>query len=295
MSAFDFLATQTELHGDAIARATLAAGCAFDGERVPIVGPQGIFKPAAIRTGIPLSITTVPTIEGRVRPYEDEVSVDGLVLYRYRGTDPYHHENVGLRRAMVEQTPLIYLAGLTPGWYLPQWPAFVVADDPGSLTFTIAIDEPEALRADLSPSAADEARRAYVTRLARHRLHQVAFRQRVLRAYRSMCAICRLRHGELLDAAHILPDGHPRGEPVVPNGLALCKIHHAAFDRNIVGVRPDLVVEVRHDVLAEVDGPMLRHGLQEAHGVALIVPRQQDLRPSRDRVEERYELFRRAD
>jgi hypothetical protein len=36
---------------------------------------------------------------------------------------------------------------------------------------------------------------------------------------------------ELLDAAHILPDGHPKGEPVVPNGLALCKLHHAAFDR----------------------------------------------------------------
>src|SRR3989304_615457 len=45
-------------------------------------------------------------------------------------------------------------------------------------------------------------------------MHQQEFRQE--------CAICRLRHEELLDAAHILPDGHPRGEPVVPNGLALC-------------------------------------------------------------------------
>ena len=51
------------------------------------------------------------------------------------------------------------------------------------------------------------------------RLHQATFRERVLHAYRTSCAICRLRHRELLDAAHILPDGHPRGEPVVPNGL----------------------------------------------------------------------------
>jgi len=54
-----------------------------------------------------------------------------------------------------------------------------------------------------------------------------------------------------------LPDGHPRGEPIVPNGLALCKLHHAAFDRHILGVRPDLVVEVRLDILREVDGPMV--------------------------------------
>jgi len=70
----------------------------------------------------------------------------------------------------------------------------------------------------------------------------------VLRAYQQCCAICRLRHDELLEAAHILPDIHPFGEPVVPNGLALCKLHHAAFDANIIGVTPDLEVTVRLDV-----------------------------------------------
>jgi hypothetical protein len=75
----------------------------------------------------------------------------------------------------------------------------------------------------------------------------------VLRAYQQCCAICRLRHDELLEAAHILPDIHPFGEPVVPNGLALCKLHHAAFDANIIGVTPDLDVTVRLDVLQEID------------------------------------------
>ena len=60
--------------------------------------------------------------------------------------------------------------------------------------------------------------------------------------------VCRLRHWELLDAAHILPDKHPLGEPVVPNGLALCKLHHAAFDADILGVRPDLRIERRDQV-----------------------------------------------
>ena len=78
------------------------------------------------------------------------------------------------------------------------------------------------------------------------------------------------------------------------NGLALCKIHHAAFDQNILGVRPDLVVEVRRDILAEVDGPMLRHGLQEMAGVTVCAPTRRDARPDRARLKERYEQFRTA-
>jgi len=116
----------------------------------------------------------------------------------------------------------------------------------------------------------------------------------VLRAYESRCALCRLGHPPLLDAAHILPDGHRRGEPVVPNGLAMCKIHHAAYDADIIGIRPDLVVEVRNDVLQEIDGPMLRHGLQEMHGSSISVPRSRRDHPDPTRLEERYEQFRAA-
>jgi putative restriction endonuclease len=106
--------------------------------------------------------------------------------------------------------------------------------------------------------------------------------------------MCRLRHAELLDAAHILGDTHPRGEPVVPNGLALCSIHHRAFDSNVLGIRPDLVVEVRPDILAEIDGPMLRHGLQEMAGLRLTTPRERALQPDPSRLEERYAEFRAA-
>ena len=68
----------------------------------------------------------------------------------------------------------------------------------------------------------------------------------------------------------------------------------AAFDANIIGVRPDFAVEVRRDVLDEIDGPMLRHGLQGVHGVHIWTPRASELRPTPARLEERYELFRRA-
>lgn len=131
-------------------------------------------------------------------------------------------------------------------------------------------------------------------RLTRQRLHQPLFRARVLEAYERQCAMCRLRHVELLDASHILPDSHPRGLPVVPNGISLCKIHHAAYDRNIVGVRPDLLIEVREDILHETDGPMLRHGLQEMAGARLTVPRARASQPDRLALEERFEAFRAA-
>ena len=128
-------------------------------------------------------------------------------------------------------------------------------------------------------AAASPERRRYAQRLTRLRLHQPVFRSRVLHAYQRRCSICRLRHDELLDAAHILPDGHPRGLPVVPNGLALCKIHHAAYDRDILGVRPDLIVEIRSDILREIDGPMLQHGLQEMAGTRLHVPHSRHSHP----------------
>lgn len=196
---------------------------------------------------------------------------------------------------MQPRLPLIYFHGVEPGQYLPAWPSFIVGDDPGHLTFTVAVDD--VLSSDELPGSdmMEVARRAYATRMTVQRLHQVAFRRRVLRAYRESCAMCRLHHPELLDAAHILPDRHPAGDPITANALSLCKLHHAAFDRNIVGVRPDSVIELRHDLLQEIDGPMLRHGLQELHGrPLLVVPRSEADRPRPQFLEERYQLFRKA-
>lgn len=116
----------------------------------------------------------------------------------------------------------------------------------------------------------------------------------MLDAYADTCAVCRLKIKGLLDAAHIVGDRHPLGDPVVPNGLALCKIHHAAFDQNILGIRPDAVVELNRELLDATDGPMLRHGLQEVHRAALSVPHAPGKRPDPERLEVRYDEFRRA-
>ena len=124
--------------------------------------------------------------------------------------------------------------------------------------------------------------------LARRRLHQRAFRERVLLAYRNQCALCRLRHSELLDAAHIVPNAEPEGEPVVRNDIALCRLHHAAFDRFFLAVRPDRIIEVRRDILKESDGPTLQHAIQGLHGQPIVLPRRSEEQPA---IEFLYERF----
>ena len=116
-----------------------------------------------------------------------------------------------------------------------------------------------------------------------------------MRAYRKRCAVCNLGHVNLLDAAHIVPDRDPRGIAAVTNGMSLCKIHHAAFDANILGIDPKLVVHVREDILREKDGPMLEHGIQATDGASLrVVPRRVEDRPAARFLEQRYEEFRSA-
>ena len=63
----------------------------------------------------------------------------------------------------------------------------------------------------------------------------------------------------MLDAAHIIPDANEQlGQPVVPNGLPLSKIHHAAFDAYLIGIDPDYRVHVSDRLLEQHDD--LSHG-----------------------------------
>ena len=62
----------------------------------------------------------------------------------------------------------------------------------------------------------------------------------------------------LLDAAHIVSDKDEQfGQPVVPNGIPLSKIHHAAFDAHLIGIDPDYRLHVSDRLLMQNDGPML--------------------------------------
>ncbi len=293
--AFEFLQDATDRYGEVLPWKILTLGMRYHGETVPLLGASGIWKPKVLDS-IPISITTAPPSSRRPAPYDDGIDSEGRLVYRYRGDNPQHRDNVGLRTALKGGVPLIYFFGIEKGEYLPTWPVYIVGDQPQRLTFSVSIDDKMISVGDpeTQVTVGKEARRQYVTTITMRRLHQHKFRARVLRAYRNRCAICRLKHVELLDAAHIVPDSDPRGEPVVSNGLALCKIHHAAFDRHILGVRPDLRVEIREDILLEVDGPMLRYGLQEMNGTKLYLPLSNQQKPGSAFIEARYQDFKNA-
>ena len=76
----------------------------------------------------------------------------------------------------------------------------------------------------------------------------------------------------LLDAAHIMSDKDEQlGQPVVPNGIPLSKIHHAAFDAQLIGIDPDYRLHVSDRLLVQKDGPMLE-ALKALDGRAIRMP-----------------------
>jgi putative restriction endonuclease len=191
----------------------------------------------------------------------------------------------------------VYLHGIEPGKYLATWPVYIISDDQSNLTFKVAVDDtvPAFEYAESivtrQVSEVSDARHAYLTSTVKIRLYQRAFREKVLDAYRSQCAFCRLKHRELLDAAHIIPDNLPDGNSTIENGLSLCKLHHAAYDSFMIGVTPDYVIHIREDILEEEDGPVLQHGLKGLHNSRLILPSSKSHYPSRNALAWRYSRF----
>lgn len=245
---------------------------------------RGIWNPRDLAG----TLTVVSSPDG---PYDDSAVEAGYLRYDYRsGSD--EGDNAKLRAAAELALPIILLTKIAPGVYVPTFPVYVVADDRQRRQFVIALDE--SLRFLSDPLHLTAAQRRYAERVARQRLHQPVFRGRVIRAYDRRCTVCLLKHPDLLDAAHIIGDTEEGGDPVVSNGLSLCKIHHAAYDRQLLGISPDYVVEINHELMEEIDGPMLRHGLQEMNGRRLELPGRRLDWPDRERLAARFHTFREA-
>ncbi len=263
----------------------------FKGEKFRLQPTQnGILKPKSFSGA--LSIQTVYRTAGTARPYEDAEGPDGVLRYKWRGEDYNAWDNRGLRFAMKQQLPVIWFVGvgMGPAVFQIVAPVFLLWEEPELHQFAVAPDVANAV-ANRS-SVAEDAVRNYVMAQTKRRLHQPVFRSTVIRAYESRCAVCNLGHARLLDAAHIVPDSHSLGEPSVNNGMALCKIHHAAFDARMLGISPDLRVHIRQDLMTEVDGPMLEYGIKEHNGKKLMkVPTHRLERPSQDKLQIAFEEF----
>jgi putative restriction endonuclease len=194
-----------------------------------------------------------------------------------------------------ERIPLIYFFRVLKGKYLVSFPVYVIHDSIKELKFTVAVDDINQTRFTgmslTEEPDEDYIRRRYITSTVKIRLHQRRFRERVVRAYKTQCSFCRIKHNELLDAAHIVADSEELGEPAVSNGLSLCKIHHAAFDSYLIGITPDYIIKIKREILEEIDGPMLKYGIQSLEGQKIILPNAKGNWPDKDKLSYRFEIF----
>src|ERR1035438_1401280 len=209
-----------------------------------------------------LSIKTVfPKPGGRVW-YDDQRDVhrqifagDDTIEYAFMGQDPNAADNRWLREAFDNRVPIIYFLGIAPGRYQAILPVFITDWDATSLKARVAFGLPDSTA--LEPPH-NEIERRYALRTVKQRLHQASFREAVMNAYGGRCALSGLPESRLLDAAHIVADSHEMlGHAVVPNGIPLSKIHHAAFDAHLIGIDPDYHLYVSQRPLVLNDGPML--------------------------------------
>src|SRR4051812_3407541 len=185
---FDHLQQLSERHPDGVPSAEINL-FSVAGQTLRLIVQTGIWKPAGFDAA--LTIRTTYTRPGEPAPYEDAIGSDGFLRYKYRGTDPNHSDNRALRQAMLTRTPLAYFEGIASGVYVAHFPVYVAAEDRATFEFAIAVDEDQLM---VEPGHATEIQRRYVERLTKMRLHQPVFRARVLHAYATTCAMCRLRH-----------------------------------------------------------------------------------------------------
>lgn len=272
----------------------------YRGRTHRLIGPMtGIWKVAELSDSA-IAISTAYVPDGRPRPYEDGEGPDGLQRYKWRGTDPNHGDNRSLRRAMERGLPLLWLVGIgyVPGsqtqLFDVRFPVYLVGEEPSQHQFVVAFEmEQQVLQSDQSAGSLEIVKR-YNERVVKTRYHQPIFRARVIHAYQERCAVCRLPFTELLDAAHIRPDSQG-GSAKISNGLSLCKIHHGAYDSNIIGISPSYTIHVKESVLATFDGPTLQHSIKEMNGEALRqIPTSKAQQPDRDLLAERFKAFQEA-
>jgi putative restriction endonuclease len=235
---------------------------------------SGIFRPKEMTGPAAFALVTAPPKEGRPPPYEDAFDEQtGRFTYRFRnplGSSraaalAAEADNRALLAAHDLGVPLIYFRGIAAGQYAIVGPVFVTAVDRLARLVEMEAGLPIADMTSAGLVSNQDVRR-YATREALFRLHQHRFRAAVLRDYSTRCAVCRLREAALLQAAHIVEDRDPLGAATIANGIALCAIHHLAYDRNLIGIDPDGVVHIARRLLEEDDGPMLSGGLQGFHG-----------------------------
>lgn len=213
--------------------------------------------------------------------------------FRGKNPDPNAAQNRYLLDALDHRIPLLYFLETKRQCFVPAvakivnyerekdrvWVAYKALD--------VSVEKLEV--------AGDALEREYAEVKRKRRLHQRKFHKNVYAAYQGRCAISGLSEKLLLEAAHIIPD-HQGGPPKVFNGLLLSKIHHAAFDNNLIGITPDYRVKVSKRLKQDSNRSDLMALLKKIDGkpIRRFLPSQKADWPSKKFLEKRHEEFQAA-
>ena len=178
-------------------------------------------------------------------------------------------------------------------WYVEEGHALHRAEEDQAEVVELVDATPEVER-DFLDSSEDEAQAARRYRIVETmRAHREArFRPEVLRAYGHQCACCSVSLN-LVDAAHIIPVRQAGSTDEVVNGLALCRLHHAAFDNGLIGVRSDYRIVENPRVIERLTDLNFLRGIDEFRGLLRPVirhPNVTEVRPKPDYLRRGMEL-----
>ncbi len=168
-------------------------------------------------------------------------------------------------------------------WYVQEGQSLHDADQEASEVESLvnATPEEESGLIESSTSPEELTRRVQLVEVMRA-FRDARFRPQVLQAYSNRCAICGTAL-KLVDAAHIIPVSDPRGDDDVTNGLALCRLHHAAYDTGLIGVRTDYRIIMNTAAATRLQQVGLDGGLdqfRQALPETIRVPNAIEVRPA---------------
>lgn len=151
-------------------------------------------------------------------------------------------------------------------WYVENGLPLHNSEDDARAAVDLAEAGPEEERNFLDESQTDiQAARRYDLVQTMRAYRDSQFRPAVLRAYAYRCAVCGCAL-KLVDAAHIVPVSYPDSTDEVTNGLALCRLHHGAYDNGLLGVQSDYRVIVNPESEGRLAELHLATGLEEFKG-----------------------------
>ncbi len=109
-----------------------------------------------------------------------------------------------------------------------------------------------------------------------------SFRKKVYEAYDYTCAMCGMQL-ELIEAAHIVPKSHKKGNDEVTNGISLCALHHTAYDRSLLYFDEQFYILVNKEKIEYLRTLKLDAGIEKFNNLLvdkLILPANDSLRPN---------------